>query len=46
MQLSEKQKTFPEFFSAISKCRLNLKPFQKKMFLIAELIPKLRTRKM
>ena len=45
MQLSEKQKTFSQFFSSILKCRLNFKHFEKKMSVIAELFPKLWTRK-
>ena len=30
MQLSQKLKTFSEFFLAFSKCRLNFEHFQKK----------------
>ena len=30
MQLSKKQKTFPQFFLAFLKSRLNLKQFEKK----------------
>ena len=30
MQLSQKLKTFSEFFDAFSKCRLNFEHFQKK----------------
>ena len=45
MQVSEKQKTFSEFFSSILKSRFNFKHFEKKMSVIAELFPKLRTRK-
>ena len=44
-QLSQKQKAFPEFFLAFSKCTLNFEHFQKKMTLIADLFPKLRTPK-
>ena len=39
--LSQKQKTFSEFFSALSKCILNFDHFQKKMTLIAYAFPKL-----
>ena len=42
-QLSQKQKAFYPFFLAFSKCALNLKHFQKKMTLIADFFPKLRT---
>ena len=45
MQVSEKQKTFSQFFSSILKSRFNFKHFEKKMSVIAELFPKLRTRK-
>ena len=46
MQLSRKQKTFSEFFSAILKSNLNFEHFQKKkMRLIADVFPKLRTPK-
>ena len=45
MELSEKQKTFSEFFSAILKSRLNFKQLKKKMTLIADVFPKLGTRK-
>ena len=30
MQLSQKQKTFSEYFSAVSKCRLNFENFQQQ----------------
>ena len=30
MQLSEKQKTFSQFFAALSKSRLNFKDFERK----------------
>ena len=30
MQVSKKQKTFSEFFSAVLKSRLNIEDFQKK----------------
>ena len=39
--LSEKQKTFFEFFSAFLKSTLNSEHFQKKMTLIADVFPKL-----
>ena len=45
MQLSQKQKTFLGFFSAFWKSSLNFEHFQKKMTLIADLFPKLRTPK-
>ena len=45
MELSKKQKTFSEFFSAILKSRLNFKQLKKKMTLIADVFPKLGTRK-
>ena len=46
MQLSRKQKTFSEFFAAFLKSSLNFEHFQqKKMTLIAEVFPKLRTPK-
>ena len=42
-QLSQKQKTFSRIVLAVLKSRLNFAPFQKKMRLIADLIPKLLT---
>ena len=39
--LSQKRKTFSQFFSAFLKSTLNFEHFQKKMTLIAELFPKL-----
>ena len=42
-KLTQKQKAFYEFFLAFSKWALNLKVFQKKMTLIADFFPKLRT---
>ena len=39
MQLSQKQKSFSQFFCAILKSMLNFKHFLKKMSLIAELLP-------
>ena len=45
MHLSQKQKTFSEFFSAFFKSALNSEHFQKKMTLIAYVFPKLPTTK-
>ena len=46
MELSQKQKTFSEFFSAFLKSNLNFEHIQKKkMTLIADVYPKLRTQK-
>ena len=46
MQLTQKQKTFYEFFFAISKARLNFEHIQKKkMILIGNAFPKLRPSK-
>ena len=39
--LSQKQKTFSEFFSPFLKSTLNFERFQKKMTLIADIFPKL-----
>ena len=39
--LSQKQKTFPKFFSAFSKSKLNFQHFQKKVTLIADVFSKL-----
>ena len=39
--LSQKQKTFSQFFSAFLKSTLNFERFQKKMTLIADVFPKL-----
>ena len=39
--LSQKQKTFSEFFSPFLKSTLNFERFQKKMTLIADVFPKL-----
>ena len=39
--LSQKQKTFSQFFSAFLKSTLNFEHFQKKMTLIADVFPKL-----
>ena len=44
--LSEKQKTFSQFFAAFFKCALNFEHFQKKMTLIADFFfPNYRLRK-
>ena len=43
--LSQKQKLFSLFFSAILKSRLYFQHFEKKMTLIAYVFPKLRTPK-
>ena len=46
IQLSQKRKTFSEFFSGVLKSRLKLEHFQKKVEPhIANIFPKLRTRK-
>ena len=45
IDLSQKQKTFSEFFSAFFKSALNSEHFQKKMTLIAYVFPKLTTTK-
>ena len=39
--LSQKQKTFSQFFSPFLKSTLNFERFQKKMTLIADVFPKL-----
>ena len=39
--LSQKQKTFFQFFSTFLKSTLNFEHFQKKMMLIADVFPKL-----
>ena len=39
--LSQKQKTFSQFFSAFLKSTLKFEHFQKKMTLIADVFPKL-----
>ena len=39
--LSQKQKTFFQFFSAFLKSTLNFEQFQRKMTLIADVFPKL-----
>ena len=43
--LSQKQKTFSEFFSAFLKSTLNFEHFRKKMTLIADVFPKLASPK-
>ena len=45
MQLSQKQKTFSQFFAAFLKSSLNFKHFEKKMTLIVFAFPKIRTPK-
>ena len=46
MQLSQKQKSFSQLFSAVLKYTLNFEIFQKELLtLIANVFPKLRTRK-
>ena len=39
--LSQKQKTFSQFFSPFLKSTLNFEHFQKKLNLIADIFPKL-----
>ena len=43
--LSQKQKTFSEFFSGFLKSTLNSEHFQKKINLIADVFPKLPSAK-
>ena len=44
LQLSQKQNTFSEFFSAFSKSSLNFEHIEKKnLTLIANVFPKVRT---
>ena len=43
--LSQKQKTFSEFFSGFLKSTLNFEHFQKKTKLIADVFPKLPSTK-
>ena len=45
MHLSQKQKTFSQFYSAFFESPLNFKHFQKKMTLIAYVFQKLPTTK-
>ena len=45
MQLSKKLKTFPQFFLAFSKSRLNFEHFQKKMTRLAYLFLRVRPAK-
>ena len=45
MQLSQKKKTFSEFFAAFFKSRLNFEHLKKKMTLTTFAFPKLRTLK-
>ena len=42
-KLSQKQEAFSELFLAFSKSTLNFEHFEKKMTLIADFFPKLRT---
>ena len=42
MHLSQKEKIFSQFFSAFSESALNFEHFQKKMTLIAYVLPKLK----
>ena len=41
MQLTEKQKTFSQFFFAFLKSILNFKHFQKKMTVIPDVFPEI-----
>ena len=43
--LSQKQKTFSQFFSAFLKSTLNFEHFEKKINLIADIFPKLPSTK-
>ena len=43
--LSQKQKTFSQFFSAFLKSTLNFEHFRKKMILIDDVFPKLASPK-
>ena len=43
--LSQKQKTFSQFFSAFLKSTLNFEHFQKNINLIADVFPKLASAK-
>ena len=45
MQLSKKQKRFPQFLAAFLKARLNLDICNEKVTLIADAFTKLRTPK-
>ena len=45
MQLSQKQKRFSQFLSPFLKSRSNFEYMEKKMTLIANVFPKLRTSK-
>ena len=45
IHLSQKQKTFSDFFSAFLKSTLNFEHFQKKMTLLADVFPKLPSMK-
>ena len=43
MQLSQKQKAFPQIYFPFLKCILTFERFQQKLNLIADVYPKLRT---
>ena len=43
--LSQKKKTFSLFFSEFLKSKLNFEHFQKKITVIADVLPKLTSRK-
>ena len=45
MHLSQKQKTFPQFFCLFFQCILKFEHFQKKMTLLAYVFPKSRISK-
>ena len=45
MELPRKQKKISDFFTAFCKSRLNFEPIQKKMTLIPNVYPKVRTSK-
>ena len=45
MQLFQKRKTFSRYFSSVLKSRLIFQHFQKKLTVIANVFPKLWTRK-
>ena len=45
MQLSQKQKTFSQFFFVFLKSRSNFEHIKKKITLIANVFPKLQTSK-
>ena len=43
MQVSEKRKSFSQFFVPFLECTSNFKRFEKKMMVIANVSPKLQT---